>query len=70
MASANKKEEMRRACLNTNNQDKFSEMDIHVREQWEVELTGHAGNKLWKALNDTPRNEFICRQRRTFGDFE
>lgn len=70
MARANKKEEVRRVCMNTNNQDKFSEMDIHVREQWEVELTGQAGNKLWKALNDTLRNEFICRQRRTFGDFE
>lgn len=32
--------------MGTNKQVKFSEMDVHVRKQWEVELTGQARNKL------------------------
>ena len=42
--------------MGTNKQDKFSEMDDHVRKQWEVELIGQAGNKLWRALNVMLRN--------------
>lgn len=56
ICQTNGKERIRRLFMGTNKQVKFSEMDVHVRKQWEVELTGQAGNELWKALNAMLRN--------------
>lgn len=57
--------------MGSKKQVRFSEMGVHGKKEWEGELTGQTGNKLWKALNVVLRNEdFICRHWRAFGDFE